>query len=216
MAGDQSVNDENPSMLDTIRTIFDSQLAEMNFCMPGEIVSYDASTQKANVQPLLKRRFRDGDIVELPQITGVPVAMPRAGKAFLSLPLKKGDVVMLVFSQRSLDTWKNSGGCVDPGTEPRKFNLSDAYAIPGGYPFNNPAPGDPNDVLLINDQSIFRLKTGGKFEMQKKSGDGVIDLILQYMEINNTATTNTIFGPLTKNENAQLTAITNKLKKLKA
>lgn len=205
---------ETPTWAKAIQQLFEARLCELHTGMPGRIVSYDSATQKASVQPELKRKFRDGAVVDIPVIPDVTVCMPRAGKAFLSLPLKAGDQVWLMFSERSTDDWKQSGGSVDPSVVPRKHDFADAFCYPGGYPFNNPAPMDSNDVLLVNDQSILKLKTGGKFEMSKKGGDAVLDLIFQYMEINSSAVTNTMLGAQKKVQEAALIQIQQKLKKL--
>lgn len=206
---------ETPTLAQVIQQTVEARLCDLHTAMPGRILSYDAATQKAKVQPELKRKFRDGSLVDPPVIPDVPVAMPRAGKAFLSLPLKQGDQVLLIFGERSLDTWKQNGGSVDPSTESRKHDYSDAYAIPGGYPFSNPAPMDPNDLILVNDQSKITLKSGGKFNFEKIGGDEILDILIQWMEINQSAVTNTMLGPQKKVEEAQLKPLTEKLKALK-
>jgi hypothetical protein len=114
----------------------DARLADVHVSMPGRVETYDAATQTADVQPLLKRALRDedGEIVEtLPLCPGVPVLFPRAGDWFVSLPLSKGDTVLLVFAERSLDQWLERGGEVDPG-DLRMHSLDGAVAIPGVYP----------------------------------------------------------------------------------
>lgn len=210
------IEQETPSWAQAIKQLIENRVCEIHTGMPGRIVSYDAAKQKASVQPELKRKFRDGSVLNVPVIPDVTVCMPRAGKAFLSLPLKPGDKVWIQFAERNTDEWKQTGSESDPSNIPRKHDFSDAFCYPGGYPFNNPAEMDANDVLLVNDKAILRLKSGGKFEMEKKGGDAVLDLIIQWFEANEKATTNTIFGPLTKNESSELTAISSKLKKLKA
>ena len=205
---------ETPEWPKAIQQLIEARVCEIHTSMPGRIVSYDSATQKASVQPELKRKYRDGSTLSPPVIPDVTVMMPRAGKAFLSLPLKSGDQVTIFFMERSTDDWKQTGGEVDPSAIPRKHSFADAFCYPGGYPFNRPADMDPNDVLLVNDSSIVQLKTGGKFEMKKKGGDAVLDLIFQYMEINSSAVTNTMLGPQKKVEETQLKQIQQKLKKL--
>ena len=98
--------------------------------------------------------------------------------------------VLLVFSQRSIDNWKQTGGIVEAG-DPRHHDLSDAVAIPGIYPKAAPLVGvDPDNVVLQNTVANkvtvktdgIELKTGvgtfllgndGKITM----GNGAIELL---------------------------------------
>ena len=89
---------ETPSWVQALRELIESRVCEIHTSMPGRIVSYDAKTQKAKVQPELKRKFRTEGAKNLPIIPDVTVLMPRAGKSFLSLPLKPGDKVFIYFA----------------------------------------------------------------------------------------------------------------------
>jgi hypothetical protein len=62
-------------------------------------------------------------------VNEVPVLMPQGGGFQVKVPIAKGDVVLLVFSDRSLDIWKSKGGEVDP-VDFRQHDVSDAIAIP--------------------------------------------------------------------------------------
>ncbi len=129
---------ETPSMAHVIRQAIESRLADVHTAMPATIESYDAATGMAAVAPCLKRKYAaSGELVDLPVISNVPVLFPRGGGAAITFPLVKGDVVLLVFAERSVDAWKTEGGKVDP-QDTRKHALSDAFAIPGGYPKANP------------------------------------------------------------------------------
>lgn len=107
-------------------------LAEINVAMPATIVSYNAGNQRATVKPSLAKRLSNGNTLQAPQIVNVPVCFPVAdvggNKAMITLPMKAGDGVLLVFSQRSIENWLDgSKGSPD---DPRMFDLSDAFAIP--------------------------------------------------------------------------------------
>jgi hypothetical protein len=129
---------DTPSLAQVIKNGIDAALAELNTAMPGEIASYDDVTGLASVQPCLQRKYAaDGKVVDLPLVTNVPVCNPRGGGAIIKFPFLKGDPVVLICSQRSLDRWLVTGGKVDP-QDPRKHALSDAFAIPGGYPKSKP------------------------------------------------------------------------------
>lgn len=158
-----------PTMTRVLKNAFDCRISNVRVAMPGEVTKYDAATQKAEVQPLLKHPLPDGKSESLPVITDVPVIWPRAGKALLSFPLSKGDGVLLVFTDRSLDEWTSDGGQVCP-EDPRTHDLNDAVAIPGLYPFNERSDADPEDVLLKFGDTELRIEPSGNFEVKTKAG----------------------------------------------
>jgi len=176
--------DETPTLFESVRRVIDFELMDVNTCLPGIIESYDSETQKAVVQPALQRAYDQQDdtvrLVSMPPIPDVPVVQPRSGKAHIHFPLEKGDSVLLVFSQRSLDVWKNKDGVVNPDDR-RKFNLSDAYAIPGGYPFVKPADVATADELEIrNDALKITVLKSGKLKIENGSGELIAQLELAF------------------------------------
>lgn len=173
----------DPSMSDWARAIIDQRLAEVHVSLPGRIEKYDSTTQKANVQPLLKRPLVDEDGVELdpetlPVIPDVSVAFPRGGGAFISWPLKQGNIVGLVFSERSLDQWlAGNGGVTDPG-DFRTHSLSDPYVTPGPCPFSLAiADADPDDLVMAFDGGVaIHIKSNGEIHLGSKNATDALAL----------------------------------------
>jgi hypothetical protein len=186
---------QTPTLEQVILDGVDSKLANLNVSMPAIITEYDPATQKCSVQPCIKRKYDDGTIVNLPIISNVPVAFPRAGKAFISLPIKKDHTVLLVVSQRSIDIWLGQGGVVE-ANDPRKHDLSDAVAIAGVYPFNDNANASANNLRIENDVAQFDLLPNGKFIIKNKSsGQELLTLFEELLDALLAAKTNTIYGP---------------------
>lgn len=153
---------------------------ELRVSMPGRVESYDESRQCANVQPLLKERVEDIDgtvkIESLPVINRVPVIFPGAGGYQLRFPVKAGDIVLLVFGDRSVDKWKSQGGEVDP-VDLRQHNISDAVCIPGLHSFT----GNPAQAIDVT--STGEVHVGGALATQAammgtayRAGDATFDL----------------------------------------
>ena len=204
-----------PSLEKVIQRAIDASIADVHTAIPGIVVEYDAATQKAKIQPAIKRKYLDGGLVSLPQLTNVPVVMPRAGKAIVHLLVKKDDVVLVVFSERSVDKWLSQGGVVDP-LDARRHDLSDAFAIPGGYPFSDPATvSDPDALTVRNDQAEMKVLAGGKFSLKSlESSEELLDLLDQLIQAILDARTTTLLGtmPLV---NPQFAVIKAKLATLK-
>lgn len=149
-------------------------ILDINVCLPAKIEKYDAALQKANISPLLKKKYvSEDDTTNLPVITNVPVQWPSAndGSAFIHLPLKAGDLGFVIFSQRSLDTWlAGNGDSVSP-EDTRHHDLSDAIFTPGGLPFKKALPNiSANNLMIKNGKALIEEFPDGK--MQISDGDG--------------------------------------------
>lgn len=116
-------------VLGAVQWAMESGLSDVNTAVPGTVVQYDPASNRAVVRASMPKRLADGSELEAPSVHEVPVAFPAGGGFSLTFPLKPGDGVLLIFSQRSLEGWL-SGGTQAPD-DPRRFALSDAIAIPG-------------------------------------------------------------------------------------
>lgn len=145
------------SLAELLQKAIASRLLDVHTAIPGRVQSYDASTQTADVQPLIKAKHRgeDSSLVteSLPVIPHVPVVFPGAGGMRITFPMQRGDTVLLVFSEASLDIWQNQGGGpVDP-LDVRRFHLSDAIAIPGLHDDKTPWGHADAGVVTIGSDS---------------------------------------------------------------
>ena len=165
-----------PTLNKAIHSVVEYRLSNLHTCLPGRVEKYDPETQKADVKPLLKRKFKDNTEIELPVIVNAPVVFPRSGGGSLTFPVVKGDGVLLLFSERSLDQWLSAGGDVAPDDR-RKFDLSDAIAIPGLNPFtmDNLDPDGVNATLIFGDGK-FVINPDGKIALGN-SNQELMDLI---------------------------------------
>lgn len=162
---------ETPTLSDVINKAIDAKLTEVHTMLPGEFLSYDVTTGKASAKALVKRKFEDGTILELPVLANIPVIMPRTATSIIYIPIKAGDKCMLIFSERSLDAWKKYTGSQDP-QDRRKHHLSDAVAVPGLYSFVEPSQiteTDKNSIVIENDLTRIRLKPDGKVKILNKT-----------------------------------------------
>ncbi len=140
------------------------------------LFSYQITINKIKyaIQPI-KNKYKDGSAEEPGVIYNVPVAWHRAGDAFIVLPLKPGHLVTLIFSDKSLEKWLNSGGVVDP-EDTRSHHVSDAVAIPGGYPFSDPlAINNDDDIIISNGtgagRTEMRIKPNGHLQVINQNNE---------------------------------------------
>ena len=191
------------TMTDAMRQAVLFQLYDVHTALPGQIVSYDYTTQKAVIQPCLKKSYLDGTTQEMPILNNVPVIFPRAGEASLTFPVVPGDTCLLLFIERSTDLWKSVGGVVAPN-DPRKFDLSDAVAIMGLMPFTENSLSDNNeDVLLTYKGSNIRIKASGDIQIETASkvaigntSAEVLDIVSSILGILTTSVTTAPGSPI--------------------
>jgi hypothetical protein len=139
--------------------------------MPATVVTYTAATQVAKVKPLLKRAVvgEDGTTIqeELPEIPQVPVMFPRGGGYFLTFPLVPGDMVMLIFMDKSIDGFMLSAGNIaQDQIDLRMHHLTDAVAIPGFYPLTKPIQA------LVQTDAVF----GAENNAQVRAKGSTVDV----------------------------------------
>lgn len=143
---------ETPTWPQILNDLFERKSRTLWTALPGIVTEYNIDENRATVKPLLKDTPVDGEPEEMPEIPDVPVVWPRVGLAVIYMPMRPGDKVAIFFSTRPLDKWESGDGNdpVDP-QDPRHHALSDAFIIPGLYPFGDPIPEprDPADVRII-------------------------------------------------------------------
>lgn len=156
-----------PTLQRVMRMAHDTLMSNIHTSLPGKIIFYDKSTGLAQVQPLIKRKYKTSSMAsELPIISGVPVVFPRTTGAWVRLPIAAGDTVLLIFSERSIDRWIENGGMVDPET-PERFSLNDAIAIPGLYAKPNAIEqkGADTSIEITNGSAFLEIKSDGTVEI---------------------------------------------------
>jgi hypothetical protein len=126
------------------RTPDDTEIEERNqsnlsrkirVAMPCQVVSFDPVKQTISAQPLIREKIvnrEDGGIswLDLPLLTDIPVIFPGAGNLVLTMPVKAGDEVEVLFQDMCMDAWFSSGG-IQNWMDRRRHDLSDGVCILG-------------------------------------------------------------------------------------
>ena len=113
-------------------------LSSLHCALPGRVVSFDAESQTAVIQPAVKHRpmssraERSGvegspSSVSLPLLRDVPVFMP------VSFEVNPGDACLVIFADCDIDAWFETGEAEVPASN-RMHSLSDGFAFVGFRP----------------------------------------------------------------------------------
>lgn len=148
-----------------IRRVVQVALTRTHAAIPGIIDSYDAATQTASVTPQVRSQYRDeaGELVaeDMPQIQGAPVYFPRAGSFSITFPLTAGDPCLLLFADRDISGYLETGAREAPPTG-RTHAYQDAIVLPGLAPAADalsPA-ASADSVEIRNDDGTTVLRVG--------------------------------------------------------
>jgi len=108
----------------------------------GTIQAFNSKTQTATITINHLASIDGTKTGEYGILKGVPVFMPAGGDATLSMPVKKGDTCLVLFSDRDITEWKINDDLNAKPDIPRAHNYNDALAIVG---FRSPGKkGDPD------------------------------------------------------------------------
>jgi hypothetical protein len=114
--------------------ILDARQSQIHTAIPAQIINYDSANQVVDVQPMILEPYHDSSGAlrtrSYPVLPSVPVAFPRGGGFFISLPLVAGDTGMLIFSELPIDRWRSSGQESHPLTA-RRHGAGNAVFYPG-------------------------------------------------------------------------------------
>lgn len=152
----------------------DNKLTDVHTALPAIVISFDADTRTIKAQPTIQRTFSEGigmsGDFNLPPCVDVPVVFPMGGGYELTFPIKEGDECLLIFAERCIDAWFDSGE-PKPPADFRQHDLSDAFAIVGVRSLANKQPVWTGGVELhgkgnhirIDDSSIEAKTVSGTY-----------------------------------------------------
>lgn len=153
-----------PTEAELLREVIESRLADVHTSIPGRIVSYDASTQTADVEIVVRRaeRAESGAVVheDYPVIQSVPVGWPHGGGYSLQFPLEAGDGVWLVFSEAATAQWRATGERSNPGDLDR-HDISYPIALPCARHDGQPLPPGADALLTVPSGGSLSISTDG-------------------------------------------------------
>jgi len=130
-----------------IRGSFVELMKNVGTSIPGHITGFDAATQLAQVQIGIEILTVAGDSATPSVIVEVPVYQP-GGKYIVEFEVSPGDEGLVVFSQRTIDSWRETGGVAN--LSPVRFHdMSDALFFPGFRSAPNAIPAHANNGVRL-------------------------------------------------------------------
>lgn len=164
-------------MTNMVESAISYHLEDLHTFLPAKIIEIDYTTRKVSVQPLIKKKKRDGDsdakgLQDMAILINVPLIVPASKLAIISIPAKVGDEVLVGFFERSVDNYLYGDGNtpVDP-KDYRRHDYNDAVAIVGLNTFSNALEMHPEDLVIKMNATLANECTISF----KPNGDVVVD-----------------------------------------
>lgn len=117
------------TLLGTLRIVLRKHLMSTDDMLPAQIIAYNRTTNRAQVQPLIPVVTTLGVAVTRAQVMSVPVQIPGGGAALQSFNLVKGDLGWIKSNDRDISLFKQSYNQQPPNTK-RLHSFEDAIFIP--------------------------------------------------------------------------------------
>lgn len=151
------------SLYDLIDKAFNTRAKQLWTAMPGIVKSaFDVTKGTITVQIAINDIARQKNVITpilLAPLLDVPVMLYGAGIFTITVPVSVGDECLVVFADRCIDAWFQSGGQQNQ-VVPRVHSLSDGFAILGLR----------NQTRLLDDYSTTSL------QIRSEDGETVIDV----------------------------------------
>lgn len=164
--GDSMRQDNYPTIEQVLNEFILNRLSsKLNTAMPAVIDKVEIDYPRVSVIPTVSKKYIDGEVIEYKPIENVPLMIPRTQNAVIHFPVSKGDTVLLIICQRSLDKWLKDG-LISPPSDRKQFDITDAIAILGLFPFTTKTGLVDNDLIVKYNNSTVTLKENGDVEIQ--------------------------------------------------
>lgn len=164
----------------------------------GEIQSFDKDKQTVKATIKYKRTFFEQQaggidpvpvLKDYPPLIDVPVIVIGGGGFNMTFPIAKGDECILIFNDRSIDNWFQSGQ-VGAVSSPRAHSVSDAIALVGLQNLTRLITGyDASRASLRNKANTVRMGVGASKLHFQNSGTSLLATLTQLRLTLTTMTT---------------------------
>ena len=167
-----------------LQEIFREIAKDLGTSIAGHILAFDVNTQLAQVQIGVSSRDRKGNEIIPDPIIECPVHFSGGGGWSFEHKLVAGDEGLIIFSQRCLDGWIQTGGVANNPIA-RFHDKQDACFIPGIRSKPNAIKDFKNNGIRLrnSDASVYHwMKDDGSIESVNGAGyvkllsSGVVDI----------------------------------------
>ena len=158
-----------PDLTEFIQRRMREVSASINCCQTGKIIGINANgtvTVAINFQKIIRgivpipgNPIMGDQIVQYPALVNVPVFVYQGGGSYISMPIAVNDECLLLFCDRDMDIWFETGNINVPNSD-RVHNINDAIAIVGINNLTQPLLNQLKGMIYM---SCWWTQTSGNF-----------------------------------------------------
>lgn len=127
----------------------DAIMSRLNCHNIGRIIEFDKNTQTCTVELMQIKQFNEQAFIPAP-ITQVPLIILGAGGAHITMPSPVGTICLLLFLDRNIDNFMETGEQYVPDTA-RMHDFTDCVALTTFTTLANPLQNyDENAITIFN------------------------------------------------------------------
>ena len=163
-----------------IRFVCEQILKKVHTAVPGIVDAYNPATRRAIVQPATDITLTDNATRSRAILLDIPVLWPGGGGWFVHAPLRRGDAVLIVTSERDISAFKQTNQ-QGPLPTTRVMSEADGVAIPMFTPPDGDAPAVLDGITLQSGDGSTRITLQ----------DGAVEIVADTITLRYTGGTTT-------------------------
>ena len=149
------------SLAQVLKLVCQVVLSKTRTAVPGVVISYRASPRPvADVQPATDMMLADGETMPRAPVLNVPVWWPTFGGYSIIGSLSKGDGVLLVYCERDLTNFLQTGRA-GPLATGRVMSEQDVVALPWNHTPDDP-PAAGLTIRADDGSAEIAIESGGR------------------------------------------------------
>lgn len=182
-----------PSMADLLKLFRKNLMLDFACHHIGVIQSFNPTKQTVSVSIAYKKTFfqlnavtgaYDAVLRDYPLLIDCPAIVLGGGNANLTFPINKGDECLILFNDRDIDNWFQSGQ-LGPVSTPRLHSLSDGFALVGINSLANSISGyDTTRAVLRNGNTGTTIVGVGESLVKIANATTTLNTLLQSLVTN--------------------------------
>lgn len=155
-----------PDLDDLLAESRETLLSNINCIQIGKISKIN-NDQTCEIEIQFLRRLADGTTKKYTPLVDCPYFVLNGGSSYIDMPISKGDYCLVLFNDRNIDDWWDTGNVAVPA-DTRKHDFSDGIALVGINPRDKALSFDSSSLRIIGPGSTpasIVLKSDGTIEM---------------------------------------------------
>ena len=147
------IHKEEAGLSEISQLLKDSVMSNLNCHNIGRIIEFDSTTQTCTVELMQIKQFNDQAFIPAP-ITQVPLIIYGSDNSYITLPNPVGSVCLLLFLDRNIDNFLETGEQYMPETS-RMHDFTDAVALTTFKTLANPIENYDDNAITMYYKTII-------------------------------------------------------------